>query len=191
MLYTTQTPASTRDGIAEASQCPQLTTGLVAPLGDSVSWHMGFMVHLLRMPLNPSCSFHQAISPKPRYFPTWKHTLMLTRISIKSSRSLPTGPQGIAMLLFISPRVVVYLLCAPGDESTLPLLPFFPHALLCSLCQAKPGRKTSTGWCTRTTSAWSWRRSSTTAATSPSAARLSWLLPWGSPSGRSVLQHPK
>lgn len=45
---------------------------------------------------------------------------------------------------------------------------------VCLCDQARREPRTSTGWCTATISVWSWRRNSTTAATSPSAGRQSW-----------------
>lgn len=76
-----------------------------------------------------------------------------------------------------------------GPVSLAPLGPF-SFAFPTRLCppQSKPGRRTNTAWCTRTTSGWSWRRSSTTAAISPSGGKLSWPPAWGCRRGRSVVR---
>lgn len=98
-----------------------------APLGDGVSRHLGFVVHLLEMPLNPFCSFHQAISPMPRYFPTRRNTLVLPRMDIKSGRTLralfSTDAQGIAFFSPSSPWVSVLLLHVLSDAPTPPFRP--------------------------------------------------------------------
>ena len=55
-----------------------------------------------------------------------------------------------------------------------------------SASQVRLGPRTNTGWSIPTTSAWSWRRSSITAVTSPSGGNQSWPPTWGSLNGRCV-----
>lgn len=82
--------------------------------------------------------------------------------------------------------------CLPGG-----LLEFWgaplhsPSLTAPSAPQVRLGPRTNTEWFTQTTSAWSWKRSSTTAGTSPSDASPSWLLTWGSQSGRYVGPPPQ
>ena len=79
--------------------------------------------------------------------------------------ALPPGSPALAFCRLLSP-----LTSPPGTSAS----------------QVRPGPRINTAWSIPTTSAWSWRRSSTTAVTSLSGGNQSWPPTWGSRNGRCV-----
>ena len=92
----------------------------------------------------------------------------------------PSPPQGPPSGAWIASSLEPCLSFAGPHPHPLPSPPG-PSA-----SQVRPGPRTSTAWSTLTTSAWSWKRSSTIAVISPSGGSQSLLPIWGSLNGRCV-----